>query len=167
MNHIFLIGFMGCGKSAVSTYLSEHYNMDVVEMDEEIVRREKMNIPQIFECKGEPYFRDVESQILQELETQNQKVVSCGGGAVLREKNVEFMKNNGMVILLTAEPETILERVKNDNNRPLLKGNYSVKYIRELLEKRSSHYKKAADVIIKTDNKDISEICKEILEYRR
>ena len=167
MNHIFLIGFMGCGKSAVSTYLSEHYNMDVVEMDEEIVRREKMNIPQIFECKGEPYFRDVESQILQELETQNQKVVSCGGGAVLREKNVEFMKNNGMVVLLTAEPETILERVKNDNNRPLLKDNYSVKYIRELLEKRSSPYKKAADVIIKTDNKDISEICKEILEYRR
>ena len=167
MNHIFLIGFMGCGKSAVSAYLSEHYKKDVVEMDEEIVKREKMSIPEIFEYKGEAYFRDMESQILQELETQNQKVVSCGGGAVLREKNVEFMKKNGMIVLLKAEPETILERVKNDNNRPLLKDNYSVKYIRELLEKRSSHYKKAADVIIKTDNKDISEICKEILEYRR
>ena len=167
MNHIFLIGFMGCGKSAVSAYMSKNYNIDVVEMDEEIVRREGMSIPKIFECKGEAYFRDMESQILQELEIQNPRVVSCGGGAILREKNVEIMRKSGFIVLLTAEPETILERVKNDNNRPLLKDNYNVKYIRELLEKRSSYYKKAADVIIKTDNKDIREICKEILEYRR
>lgn len=167
MNNIFLIGFMGCGKSAVSTYMSKEYGMDIVEMDEEIVRRERMSIPQIFEEKGEAYFRDAESQLLQEIETQNNKVISCGGGVILREKNVESMKKSGKIVLLTAEPETILERVKDDDNRPLLKGNKNVGYIKELLEKRYPYYKKAADIVVKTDDKMIEDICKEILENRR
>ena len=167
MNHIFLIGFMGCGKSAVSTYMSQKHNMDVVEMDEEIVRRENMTISEIFERKGENYFRDMESQLLQELEMQSGKVVSCGGGVILREENVEIMKKNGFIVLLTAEPETILQRVKDDDNRPLLQGNKNVEYIKELLEKRIPYYTKAADIIVQTDNKSIKEICKEILEYRR
>ena len=167
MNHIFLIGFMGCGKSAVSAYIAETHNMDIMEMDEEIVRRENMTIPEIFDCKGEIYFRNLETQLLQELENQPGKIVSCGGGVVLREENVEIMKKSGFIVLLTAEPETILERVKDDDNRPLLRGNKNVEYIKALLEKRIPHYANAADVIVKTDNKSIKEICKEILDYRR
>ena len=167
MNNIFLIGFMGCGKSTVSAYMAKEYGMDVVEMDEEIVRREKMRIPEIFECKGETFFRDAESKLLQELEKQDNKVVSCGGGAILRKENVELMKKSGTIVFLTAEPETILERVKDDDNRPLLKGNKNIEYIKELLEKRYPQYEIAADLGIKTDKKEVKDICKEILEYRR
>lgn len=167
MKHIFLIGFMGCGKSAVSAYMSQNYNMDIIEMDEEIVRRENMTIPHIFENKGESYFRNLETKLLQELEGESFKIVSCGGGVVLREENVEVMKKNGFIVLLTAEPQTILERVKEDDNRPLLRGNKNVGYIKELLEKRMPNYTKAADIIVQTDNKSIKEICEEILDYRR
>lgn len=167
MNNIFLIGFMGCGKSTVSAYMAKEYGMDVVEMDEEIVNREKMSIPEIFESKGEAYFRDAESKLLQDLEKQDNKVVSCGGGAILRKENVELMKKSGTIVFLTAEPETILERVKDDDNRPLLKGNKNIEYIKELLEKRYPQYEIAADLVIKTDKKEVKDICKEILEYRR
>lgn len=167
MNHIFLIGFMGCGKSAVSAYMSENYNIDIVGMDEEIVRRENMTIPEIFEYKGEDYFRNLETQFLHELENEECKIVSCGGGVVLKKENVEVMKKSGYIVLLTAEPETILERVKDDDNRPLLQGNKNVEYIQTLLEKRAPHYTNAADLIVKTDNKSIREICVEILRYRR
>ena len=167
MKNIFRIGFMGCGKSVVSACMEKSYGMEIIEMDEEIVKREKMSIPDIFERKGESYFRDAETKLLQELTEQNNKIVSCGGGIVLRDHNVELMRESGDIVLLTAKPETILERVKNDDNRPLLKGNKNVDFIQQMLEKRYPQYKKAADMIIETDGKDVSDICKEILEYRR
>lgn len=167
MNNVFLIGFMGCGKSAVSSYMAREYDMKVMEMDEEIVKREKMSIPEIFETKGEPYFRDVESKLLLELENKEDMIVSCGGGAILREQNVESMKKSGTVVLLKADPETILERVKDDNNRPLLMGKKDVIHIKGMLDERYPKYKKAADIVITTDNKEIKDICKEIIDYRR
>ena len=81
----------------------------------------------------------------------------------MREENVKAMKESGKIVLLTASPETILERVKHDENRPLLKGNKNVEFIREMMEKRRPHYEAAADIIVKTDGKFISDICKEIL----
>ena len=126
MKNIFLIGYMGTGKSTVAAYLCEHYNMNVVEMDQEIVEREGMSISDIFATKGENYFRDVETNLLLEIQKKENQVVSCGGGVVLRERNVEEMKKSGSIVLLTARPETILERVKDDDSRPLLKGNKNI-----------------------------------------
>ena len=162
MKNIFLIGFMGSGKSTVASYLCQNKGMGVIEMDQLIVEREGMSISDIFAKHGEPYFRDLETNLLIEIQSEQNKVVSCGGGVVLREQNVEEMKKRGVIVLLTASPETILERVKDDDNRPLLRGNKNVPFIRDMMEKRRAKYESAADVVIHTDDKSMKQICDEI-----
>ena len=163
MRNVFLIGFMGSGKSTIASYLAQNYGMEIIDMDQLIVEREGMAIPDIFAQKGEPYFRDAETSLLIEIQREQNKVVSCGGGVVLREKNIQAMKKSGQVVLLNAKPETILERVKDDDNRPLLWGNKNVQFIRDMMEKRQPKYEAAADLVIHTDGKSADEICKEII----
>lgn len=164
MKNIFLIGFMGSGKSTIASCLSKNYGMEIVEMDQEIVKREGMSISDIFAQKGEPYFRDLETNLLIEIQEKKNKVISCGGGVAMREQNVVEMKKSGVVILLLAEPETILERVKDSDERPLLQGNKNLSFIRDMMEKRRPKYEEAADYIVQTDGKNAESICKEILE---
>ena len=153
---------MGCGKSTIAAGLNQMYGSQVVEMDQWIVERENMTIPEIFKEKGEPYFRDVETSLLKEIAQKTNQVVSCGGGIVLREENVLEMKKSGKIILLTAKPETILERVSGDDNRPVLQGKKTVADISALIENRRSKYEAAADFIVETDEKTVLEICQEI-----
>ena len=94
-------------------------------------------------------------------------VVSCGGGAVLREENRNMMKRSGVIVLLTAKPETILERVKYSTDRPILNGNMNVEYISGLMERRRACYEEAADFTVVTDDKSSEEICQEILDSIR
>ncbi|MDY2628663.1 MAG: shikimate kinase [Lachnospiraceae bacterium] len=162
-HNILLIGFMGCGKSTVSSFLCKMLAMDSVEMDAVIVEREGMSINDIFTQYGEEYFRNLETNLLIELSRKNQLVVSCGGGAALRDVNVQHMKTNGRVVLLTAKPETILERVKDNDDRPLLRGNKNVEFIGDLMEKRRAKYEAAADIVISTDDKSVLEICQEMI----
>lgn len=164
MTNIFLIGFMGCGKSTVADCLLKEYDMKVVEMDQELVERVGMTIPEIFSKYGEEYFRDEETKLLTECQKKSHMVVSCGGGVVLREQNVEIMKSCGRIVWLTAKPSTILERVQNDENRPLLEGNKNVSSIQAMLEKRLPCYQKAADIIVETDGRKILDICQEIMQ---
>ena len=161
--NILLIGFMGAGKSTVADYLKTKYSMDLVEMDQVIAGREGMSISDIFSTHGEEYFRTLETQLLIELQSHGNTVVSCGGGVPMRERNVKEMKKNGKVVLLTAKPETILERVKDDHSRPLLEGNKTVAYIAELMEKRREKYEAAADIVVATDGRSAEEICEEII----
>lgn len=164
MKNIFLIGFMGSGKSTVASYLSQNCWMELIEMDQLLVEREGMSIPDIFAKHGENYFRDAETNLLIEIQSSQDKVVSCGGGVVLREQNVSEMKKSGYIVLLTAKPGTILERVKDNNDRPLLQGNKNVAFISDMLEKRRPKYESAADIIIHTDGKQVEEICTELLK---
>lgn len=161
--NVVLIGFMGAGKSAVAAHLGKYYGMDIVEMDALIEEREKMSIPDIFKEYGEEYFRGKETALLTELQNRKNTVISCGGGAALREQNVKEMKKNGKVILLTASPETIYKRVKNSSNRPLLAGKKNVEGIKELMESRREKYELAADLVIRTDGKTVPEVCKELM----
>ena len=161
--NILLIGFMGAGKSTVADYLKTKYSMDLVEMDQVIAGREGMSISDIFSTHGEEYFRNLETQLLIELQSHGNTVVSCGGGVPMRGRNVKEMKKNGKVVLLTAKPETILERVKDDHSRPLLEGNKTVAYIAELMEKRREKYEAAADIVVATDGRSAEEICEEII----
>lgn len=161
--NIVLIGFMGAGKSTISDYLSTMFDMKLVEMDQVIAEREEMSIPDIFATYGEEYFRDLETQLLRELQEKKHYVISCGGGVALREENVVEMKKNGRVVLLTASPSTIYERVKDSNDRPLLKENNSVESISRLMEKRREKYEAAADVVIQTDHKTILQISEELI----
>lgn len=163
-NNIVLIGFMGAGKSTVSEYLKDTYGMDVVEMDQVIAERVGMSIPDIFEIHGEEYFRNLETGLLKELQSRKNTVISCGGGAALREENVAEMKKNGRVVFLTAAPETVYERVKGSDERPILNGNKNVNYIAKLMEKRRAKYEAAADVLVATDGRDVQSICEEIMK---
>ena len=161
--NIVLIGFMGTGKSTIARTLSRMHGFEIVEMDETIEAREGMPISKIFETKGEPYFRDLETNLLIEMQAKTGVVISCGGGVPMRERNVVEMKKNGKVFLLTASPETIYERVKDSHNRPLLENNMSVSYVAELMEKRREKYEAAADIVISVDEKTAEGICREIM----
>ena len=165
--NIFLIGFMGAGKSTISDYLKNALAMDVVEMDQCIVERQGMSISDIFETYGEEYFRELETNLLIEMQSRSNVVVSCGGGVPMRERNVVEMKKNGRVVLLTAKPETILERVRDNHDRPLLENNKNVSFIADLLEKRRAKYEAAADIVIQTDGKSELEICEELIHRLR
>lgn len=162
--NIVLIGFMGAGKTTVSDYLSTTFAMDIVDMDQAITEREEMSIPDIFATYGEEYFRNLETQLLVEMQNHKNTVISCGGGVAMRECNVAEMKKNGKVILLTASPETIYERVKDSNDRPLLNGRKNVEGIAELMEQRREKYEAAADIVVNTDGKTVLQICEDLVQ---
>lgn len=161
--NLFLIGFMGVGKTAVSELLGIMLSMDVVEMDQTIAARERMSIPDIFATHGEDYFRDLETNLLIEMQSRNNTVISCGGGVVMQDRNVAEMKKNGYVILLTALPETILKRVMDSDERPLLMGNKNTEFVHKLMEERRGKYEDTADIVINTDQKSVPDICEELV----
>ena len=160
VGNIFLIGFMGTGKSAVAREIHDRYGMKLLEADALIAEKEGLSIPEIFKRKGEAYFRDLETDFLKSLKNMEHTVVSCGGGMALRSENVASMKELGQVVWLMASPSVILERVKGDTNRPLLQDNFDVDFIRALLAKRKEAYEIAADLRIDTDGKTIEEVTK-------
>ena len=162
--HIYLIGFMGCGKTSVSIAMNQLSGKNIVEVDDRIIAKEGRSINQIFAESGENYFRDLETEMLKELADEDNIIVSCGGGMVLREENRRLMKENGVIIWLDATPETILDRVKDDDSRPNLKGKKNVKDIEALKNKRADAYAEAADIKVDTDGKTIREVAKEIYE---
>ena len=138
--------------------------MDVIEMDQIIAEREGMSISDIFEVYGEQYFRDLETNLLIEMQSRTNVVISCGGGTPMRECNVVEMKKNGRVVLLTAHPQTILDRVKDSDDRPLLNGHKNVEYIEQLMEARREKYEAAADIVVDTDNKTVLQICEDLIQ---
>ena len=163
MNNLFLIGFMGAGKSSVSAGLGRMLGREVVEMDERIAAQEGMSIPELFAQKGEPYFRACETALLKSFAQGAPRIVSCGGGVPLREENVAAMRESGTVVLLTASPEVILERVKDSDERPLLQGHKEVPYIAALMEQRRPRYEAAADITVDTSRLNIEEVCRQVL----
>ena len=162
--NIVMIGFMGAGKSTVAEYLSTMFAMEVVEMDQLIAEREGMSISDIFETYGEEYFRNMETNLLIEMQEKKNVIISCGGGVAMRERNVAEMKKNGRVVLLTAHPQTILDRVKDSDDRPLLNGHKNVEYIEQLMEARREKYEAAADILVDTDNKTVLQICEDLIQ---
>lgn len=163
MKNLFLIGFMGTGKSTIAKILNRNYGMEMLDMDEAIEKSEGMPISEIFKNKGETYFRDLETNLIFKLKEKENTVISCGGGVVLRPENVQGMKASGKVILLTASPEIILERVSRNDKRPLLNGHKNIEDISKMMEDRRPRYEAAADVVVNVDGKSVEEICKEIM----
>ena len=163
MKNLFLIGFMGAGKTSVSAGLGRMLGREVVEMDERIAAQEGMSIPELFAQKGEPYFRACETALLKSFAQGAPRIVSCGGGVPLREENVAAMRESGTVVLLTASPEVILERVKDSDERPLLQGHKDVPYIAALMEQRRPKYEAAADITVDTSRLNIEEVCRQVL----
>ena len=163
LQNLILIGFMGTGKSTVACQLSKQLNLPFFEMDEMIFQEQGMEISNIFKEKGENYFRDLETELLKNLLQKETGILSCGGGIILRDENIQAMKNHGTVILLTAKPETILKRVLHNQSRPVLNGKKNVNDITKLMKEREERYHIAADIIVSTDEKSLSQICEEII----
>ena len=155
---IFLIGYMGSGKSMVGKGLAKKLNLSFIDMDDYIEERNFRSIPQIFAEDGEAGFRKLEQKALAELANFEDVVIATGGGAPCFFNNMEVIKNSGRSIYLKGSPRIIAERLKQSKvERPLIKGKNDeqlVNFIDETLSKRENWYKQA-DVIIEFDH-DIS-----------
>lgn len=165
-SNIVLEGFMGSGKSTVSELLSEKLMLELIDTDEVIEDTEGRTINEIFETEGEASFREMETDLLEAIDSDHWRefVISLGGGMPVKEENRELLRKIGKVVYLRAKPETIFERVKDDDKRPLLKTEDPLAKIEELLEKRAAFYEDVADMIIDTDGKTPLEITKEIID---
>jgi len=165
VERIFLIGFMGTGKTTVGSQLASTLDWKLYDSDHEIVKREGRSIPEIFAAEGETYFRQVESSVLAELAELPQAVITTGGGAVLAAANRERMQGAGLVVGLTASIEEIVRRVAADSNRPLLQTEADLRTrVEQLIESRTGLYD-FADLSIETTGKEIETIVGEILKY--
>lgn len=163
-NKIYLIGFMGVGKTSVSKELGKILNRLVIEIDEIVEMNSNMSISNIFSEFGEDYFRNLEAEALSSIQGDTNVVVSTGGGIVTREVNVDIMKKEGIVVLLKAKPETVYNRLKDTNTRPILNNNMNIEFISDLMGKREDLYNRVKDIEIETDNKTIREVCFEIID---
>ena len=162
--NIVLTGLMGAGKSTVGKALAKVLkDYTFIDSDDVIVDIEGMTIPEIFEKKGEPYFREVEKSIISELSEEEDLIIALGGGAFESEETRKNLENNCITIYLKSSVDRLLKRIKDDKNRPLLQCENPKGKLEELLKKREPNYLKA-DYIIETGNKNIDEIVEEILE---
>ncbi len=158
--NVILTGMPASGKTTVSKLLSEKLNLKLVDTDEEIVKKYGA-ICDIFATLGEPAFRNMETEVVKNVCAQSGLVVSTGGGCVLRAENVELFKNSGKIVYLLADLQTLTERVKNDNTRPLISGDSAVK-LEKLLKERSPIYEACADLTVDTNGKSPKEIVENI-----
>ncbi len=163
MNNIYLIGFMGAGKTAVARTLEELTNRERFDTDDMIVERENKAISEIFQTEGEEYFRKVEREVISSLTEMENAVVSCGGGVIKSKENIEQLKRGGKVVFLYASPKTVLERVLRNDRRPLLEGKKNLSDITKMMEERMPFYEAAYDIRIDVDGKTLEEIANEIL----
>ena len=164
--NVVLIGYRGTGKSTVGKLVAARLGRPIVSTDQEIVRRAGSAIPDIVAAHGWDYFRDLESQVCQELAGRDNLVIDTGGGAILRQKNVDVLKSNGRLIWLTASVETIAARIGRDAQRPSLTGTKShVEEIREVLSERVPKYQAAADFSVATDDHSIDDLATTILQH--
>ncbi|HPH89019.1 MAG TPA: shikimate kinase [Chitinophagales bacterium] len=161
---IFLVGFMGCGKSYVGRNLAPMLGFDYVDVDKFIEEKEGMSIKEIFELKGEDYFRKLEQQYLQDLDTDQNLVVSTGGGAPCFFDNMDVMNEKGLTIYLNRNKEKVIWRLlKGQHKRPLIAGLSEDElklFYDERLESRKPFYEKAKLHVGDADVPEILDILK-------
>ena len=167
--NIILIGFMGSGKTAVGRQLAKELDIPLMDTDEEIERQAGISISQIFSRFGEGAFRDMETNLLKELQKQQlgsgeRMVISVGGGMSEREENRALMKQLGDVVYLQAEIGTLVMRLAGDTTRPKLQGQDLETVIKNLMARRESCYLDASDIQVRTDGDDPQGIAKRIIK---
>jgi len=166
--NLFLIGYRGTGKTTLGKIIASKLGLDFIDLDELIVKNAGKSIPEIFAKEGEPKFREYETQALEEACAGKEKIVSCGGGIITKEGNIDLLKKNGFVVLLKANPEIIFKRIYKDKNRPALTDKDPLEEIKHMLEERRNAYEKAKDFEINTDKEKKLQSAKKIIEeYRK
>ncbi|HTZ18996.1 MAG TPA: shikimate kinase [Dissulfurispiraceae bacterium] len=160
--NIVLTGFMGTGKTEVGRIIARKLGFALVDVDEEIEKEQKMKIAEIFRRYGEPAFRDMESAVIGRLSERERSVIATGGGAVLRQENMDKLRENGIIFCLKASAGLIYERTKGSTDRPLLRVEDPLAKISELLAARQAFYDKA-DRVIDTEGKSPVQVAEEII----
>lgn len=160
---IALIGMSGAGKTTVGKLLAEKMNYEFVDIDNQIEKIENKSISQIFADEGEEFFRQLETNMLNELINNDKLVISTGGGIIINEKNREFLKNNFFNIFLNVSIDEALERLQQNENRPLLLGNIKDKW-QKLYDERLLLYYQTADYIVNADKNNVDFIYEDIKE---
>lgn len=159
MRKIYLVGFMGCGKSLIGRKLSYHLKMPYYDMDQEIVRQQGMSIPEIFEKYGEAHFRQIETDFLSNFRNES-CIIATGGGVAMKEENRRIMRRTGLVFFLDASFEDIYERVRHDKNRPIVQRT-TKKELEELYNYRRKFYREAGHIHVLTQGRSL----RQIIEY--
>jgi shikimate kinase len=138
--NITLFGFMGTGKTSAGRLLAGRLGLDFVDMDVVIEKRAGKPISRIFAEEGEPYFRNMERELVKDLSAGSGMVIAAGGGVVLNSQNVADYARTGLAVCLSAAPQTILKRLEGDTTRPLLADGDKALKVAGLLEKRKAFY---------------------------
>ena len=160
-----LIGFMGTGKTVVGRVLAEKLNKEFVELDALIEQKAGKSIPEIFQQGGEIAFRELEIEVTREIASKKNLVIACGGGIVLNKINIDRLKQEAVVVYLTASPDAILKRTLSDGEtRPLLGVADKTAKIQELLRFRKPFYERAADIKVDTSRLNIDTVVEQIIE---
>lgn len=162
--NIILIGAMGVGKSTVGRRLAKRLAIEFYDSDEEIVKKTGVDIATIFEYEGEQGFRKREEKTIEEFCRLKNIVLATGGGAILSMKTRELLTRTGVVFYLKASIETILNRAKNENSRPLLNTFNKRKTVSRLLEQRTPLYESVAQYTINTDRHTVNWSAEQILK---
>lgn len=162
MKTIVLIGMMGSGKTTIGKLLGEKLTLRSIDIDVIIEQNEKRTISEIFQNEGEKYFRNIEKETIKKNFTNKDLIISLGGGAFEDQLTQELLLKNSTVIYLKTSPNVILERIKNNTNRPLLKNQMTVEKIQSIILQRQKNYE-LANITILTDNKNTDKIVEEIL----
>jgi shikimate kinase len=163
LKNIFLVGFMGAGKSTVGRLLARRLGWRYCDADKVIETKAGKTVSEIFSSHGEPRFRDLESDTIKSLAGKERQVVATGGGAVMREENMRAMKNGGVTVYLKAPMSVIWERIKHSRTRPLLNVDNPLEAAAELLRKRIPYYEKA-DITLDTAQLTPEEAAEEIIK---
>ena len=161
-SNIVLTGFMGVGKTAVGKQLAQLLQMEFIDTDQ-LIEESVMKIPDIFRLYGEDRFRREEMLAVKKAAASSNCVIATGGGVVLNPENIKALRSRGWIVLLTARPEVIAERLKGEATRPLLQqADDKIKAIRELLDAREKYYRNC-DLFIDTSDLSVSQVAEEII----
>ena len=163
MKTLILVGMMGVGKSFAGKIIAQKLLCDFYDLDNEIEKDEKLSISEIFKIHGDNYFREKEFQVLKKIYKPEGLVIALGGGAFINTDIREMLINSANVVYLEASPQTIFNRIKDNNDRPLLENRMNIETIEQIINSRKEKYKLAHYTII-TDNKNIEDVVGEILK---
>ncbi|MBI4549732.1 MAG: shikimate kinase [Candidatus Omnitrophica bacterium] len=164
MKKIYLIGMMGAGKTETGRALAREAGLDFVDLDEEIVKRTHMTINEIFECRGEPFFRKAERDALEEASRSKNGVIATGGGAVLDPENVLLMRSSGKVVYLRTSLATLWQRTRTKTDRPLLRASNPEEVLAKLFAQRKGVYESVHDFAVNTDGKTPGAVAEDIVK---
>jgi len=164
--NLYLVGFMGTGKSTVGRAVAHKLGFDLLDSDHEIERQRGQTIPEIFASEGEPAFRALEREFIERGHPAERTVVSCGGGLVVQPGMLSLLKNRGVVVCLHASIETILARTSRHQHRPLLLAENPEERIRTLYTAREPVYKQSGTVIL-TDARPLHDVAAHVMRAWR